>query len=139
MEFRIRAFDNVYRERLLVRLFAIGPDQDPDDHRVMLAELIIPPPQPLVRQTNRHHLLPADKLERFWTGTGEERQELMDEFEAGEVSEPDDDLPEDDEERAVPIGPTVYQDDAGALYYYDGDPLAYDEDAGEVYDTLLLE
>ena len=111
MQPRIRAFDNVYRERLLARLFAIGPDQNPDDHRAMLAEFLIPR-HPLVRQTNRHHLLPADKLEQFWTGTGEEREEIMEEFEAGEAAaEYEYDLPEDDEERdAGALGPLYYED-----------------------------
>jgi hypothetical protein len=85
MPFRIRAFDEVYRVRLWERLRAIGPDQDPDEHRVMLAELIIPPPRELVRQTNRHHLLPADKLERFWAGNREVREELMDELDQAEA------------------------------------------------------
>ena len=56
MQPRIRAFDNVYRVRLQERLFAVGPDQDLDDHRAYLA--YIPPP---VRQTNRqpYNLPPA--------------------------------------------------------------------------------
>ena len=93
MQSRIRAFDNVYRERLLVRLFAVGPDQDPYDRRAMLAI----PRHPLIRQTNRHHLLPTDKLEQWWVATQEEREELMNEYEAEAAAE--DDLPEDDEER----------------------------------------
>jgi hypothetical protein len=87
MTFRIQAFDNVYRVRLWERLRAIGPDQDPDDHRAMLAELIIPPPTPLVRQTNRHHLLSEEKLVRFWAGNREEREELMDELDQAEEAE----------------------------------------------------
>ena len=86
MTFRIRAFDNVYRVRLWERLRAIGPDQDPDDHRAMLAELIIPPPTQLVRQTNRHHLLSEEKLKRFWAGNREVREELMDELDHEEAA-----------------------------------------------------
>jgi hypothetical protein len=127
MQSRIRAFDNVYRERLLGRLFAVGPGQD-DDHRAMLAEFQLPRP-PLVRQTNRHHLLPAAKLEQWWAATAEERDGLMAEYEAGEawsavaeyeagedwsaVAEYQDDLPEDDEER-----------NAGVLYFEDFDEVA---------------
>jgi hypothetical protein len=110
MQSRIRAFDNVYRERLLGRLFAVGPGQD-DDHRAMLAEFQLPRP-PLVRQTNRHHLLPAAKLEQWWAATAEERDGIMAEYEADEawpaVAEYQDDLPEDDEER-----------NAGVLYFED--------------------
>jgi len=43
MQARIRTFENVYRERLLARLFAVGPDQYPYDYRAMLAEVLIPP------------------------------------------------------------------------------------------------
>ena len=86
MQARVRAFENVYRERLLVRLFAVGPDQDPDDYRAMLAEVLIPRP-PLVRQTNRHHLLPTAKLEQWWAATtAEERNELMAEYNAAEAA-----------------------------------------------------
>ena len=112
MQARVRAFENVYRERLLVRLFAVGPDQDPDDYRAMLAEVLIPRP-PLVRQTNRHHLLPADKLEQWWVATAEERDGLMAEYEAGVAADYQDDLPEDDEER-----------NAGVLYFEDFDEVA---------------
>ena len=87
MEFRIRDFNDVYRERLLARLFAIGPDQDPDDRRAMLAEVLPPPPPPLARQTNRHHLLPPAKLEQWWAATtAEERNELMAEYDAAEAA-----------------------------------------------------
>ena len=139
MPFRIRAFDNVYRVRLWERLRAIGPDQDPDEHRAILAELIIPPPRELVRQTNRHHLLPADKLERFWAGNREEREELMDELDQAEAdaarardwartakawwaateaaeaaaeaeAAEQDELPEDDEERNAGELPLYYED-----------------------------
>lgn len=101
MDARIRAFDNVYRERLLVRLFAVGPFQDLDEHRARLAEFQIPQ-HPLVRQTNRHHLLSEAKLEQWWTATtAEEREELMDEYQAEyeEQAVEDELLPEDDAER----------------------------------------
>jgi hypothetical protein len=52
----------------------------------MLAEPPIPPPTPLVRQTNRHELLSADKLARFWAGNREEREELMDELDHEEAA-----------------------------------------------------
>jgi predicted oxidoreductase (fatty acid repression mutant protein) len=113
MESRIRAFDAVYRECLLMRLFAVGPDQD-DDYRAMLAHVHIPPPSPLVRQTNRHHLLPAEKLEQWWAATTEERDRIMAEYEAGEawpaVAYQDD--PEDEERNA------------GVLYFEDFDEVA---------------
>ena len=81
MEFRIRDFNDVYRERLQQRLFAIGPDQDPDEYREMLGWVLRPPP--LVRQTNRHHLLPPAKLEQWWAATtAEERDVLMAEYDA---------------------------------------------------------
>jgi hypothetical protein len=86
MEFRIRDFNNVFRERLQQRLSGVGPDQDPDDRRAWLAEILPPPPTPLVRQTNRHHLLPAAKLEQFWAGNGEQREELMAEYDAAEAA-----------------------------------------------------
>jgi hypothetical protein len=134
MQSRIRAFDNVYRERLLVRLFVVGPGQE-DDHRAMLAEFQLPRP-PLVRLTNRHHLLPAAKLDQWWAATtAEERDGIMAEYEAGEawsaveagedwpaveadeawsaVAEYQDDLPEDDEER-----------NAGVLYFKDFNEVA---------------
>ena len=86
MEFRIRDFNNVFRERLQQRLSGVGPDQDPDDRRAWLAEILPPPPTPLVRQTNRHHLLPPAKLEQWWTATtAEERDELMAEYDAAEA------------------------------------------------------
>jgi len=92
-------------------LFAVGPDQD-DDYRAMLAHVHIPPPSPLVRQTNRHHLLPAEKLEQWWAATtAEERDGIMAEYEAGEA-EYQDDLPEDEERNA------------GVLYFEDFDEVA---------------
>ena len=135
MDSRIRAFDNVFRERLLVRLSGVGPDQDPDLYREMLAEFLIPP---LIRQTNRHHLLPTAKLEQWWAAAAEEKDAIMEEYEAGkaaaeaaaraaawaaawaavavaedtEDTEYKDDLPEDDEERN------------GELYFEDFDEVA---------------
>lgn len=43
------------------------------------ATVLPPPPLPpqLVRQTNRHHLLPAAELDRWWTATPAERDEMM--------------------------------------------------------------
>jgi hypothetical protein len=37
----------------------------------------VPPPTPLVRCDNRHHLLPEAELDRFWTATAAERAEMM--------------------------------------------------------------
>jgi hypothetical protein len=108
MDSRIRAFDNIFRERLLVRLSGVGPDQDPDEYREMLCWL----PPPLLRQDNRHHLLPDDKFAEWFAGNAEEKEAIMAEYEQ-------DELPEDDAER-------------------NGDPLEY-EDEDEVYDMILLE
>jgi hypothetical protein len=109
MESRIRAFDNIYRERLLVRLSGVGPDQDPDLYREVLGTLFRPI---LLRQDNRHHLLSNERFaERY--GRGEEYHERFAEWYAGQGQEYN---PEED-----------------------WGPLDYDDDAGEVYDMLLLE
>jgi len=106
MDSRIRAFDNVYRERLLVRLSGVRPDQDPDDYREILCLI----PAPLIRQDNRHHLLPDDKFAEWFAGGADVKEAIMAEYE--------DELPEDDAER-------------------NGGPLEYEDD--EVYDTEYLE
>jgi len=108
MESRIRAFDNIYRERLLVRLSAVGPDQDPDLYREVLGTLFRPI---LLRQDNRNHMLSHERFaERYGRG---EYHERFAEWYAGQGQEYN---PEED-----------------------WGPLDYDDDAGEVYDMLLLE
>jgi hypothetical protein len=80
----------------------------------------IPPPQPLVRQPNEHHLLPGEALNQWWIAeTVEERQAIMAEYLP---------LPELDPRQDVYRGPAPLQ---APLQ----DPLDYDDpDADDVYD-----
>lgn len=122
MEFRIQAFEILYRERLQLRLSAIGPDVDPDMYHEILA---LPRPKltRLTRQDNRHHLLPDDKLEEWRAGNAEEKWAIMSEYEA--------------------LNDDYFLPDEWAEVYRPEEwipgPLDYDDDADEVYDMLLIE
>jgi len=113
MDSRIQAFETIYRERLLVRLSGVGPDQDPDEYRETLAAFQFPPP-PLIRQTNLHDMLPADKREQWWTGGADVKEAIMAEYEQAEYERQQHELPEDAEQNA----------DLGPLYYEDFDDVA---------------
>jgi hypothetical protein len=119
-QLRIQAFEDIYRERLQLRLSAIGPDHDPDNWREMLA---LPRPR-LIREDNRHHLLPEDMLAEWRAGNAEEKWAIMAEYEAA-----NDDyfLPDEWAEVYLP-----------EEWIPEPNPLDYEDD-GEVYDMVLLE
>ena len=76
MESRIRAFETLWANRLLPPPNLLrAPEYD--DYLV----LAIPRP-PLIRQDNRHHLLPPDKLDEWWTANAEDKDAIMMEYEA---------------------------------------------------------
>jgi hypothetical protein len=78
MEFRIQAFEILYRERLRLRLSAVGPGVDPDVYHEILA---LPRPK-LTRQDNRHHLLPPNKFADWLAGDAEDKERIMAEYDA---------------------------------------------------------
>ena len=77
MEFRIQAFETLWRNRLLPPpVLRRAPEYD--DYLTLARPT-------LVRQDNRHHLLPDDTLARWYASTSyEEKDEIMMEYEATE-------------------------------------------------------
>lgn len=72
MNDRIAQFERVWNTRLLppprlVRMVQPDPDEFPREE--------------LRRQTNRHHLLPPDLEQRWWTATADEKENIMFQFE----------------------------------------------------------
>lgn len=76
MELRIQAFETLWRNRLLPPPVLLrAPEYD--DYGLMTITL-----PKLIRQDNRHHLLPDDKLAEWYNANAEDKDAIMMEYEA---------------------------------------------------------